>query len=34
MNRDQLEILNRVKLLMGYDSEKTLKENTEKILGK
>ena len=32
MNRDQLEILNRVKLLMGYDSEKTLKENTEKII--
>jgi hypothetical protein len=32
MNRDQLEILNRVKLLMGYESEKTLKENTEKIL--
>lgn len=32
MNRDQLEILNRVKLLMGYDSEKTLKENYQIIL--
>jgi hypothetical protein len=32
MTREQLEILNRVKLLMGYDSEKTLKENYQIIL--
>lgn len=32
MTREQLEILNRVKLLMGYDSEKTLKENYQIVL--
>lgn len=32
MTREQLEILNRVKLLMGYDSKNTLSENCQIIL--
>ena len=32
MTREQEEILNRVKLLMGYSSEKTLSENYQTVV--